>query len=89
LSIEDGGGGTEPPASGPSKPPDPRFNPLATAIGVFSAIAAPAVVFGYTRSSGPDDTIIVVGVLVAIFVGILAGVWVAHRGGWVWRGPRM
>jgi hypothetical protein len=79
------GGETDPPATGPSAPPDPRFNPLATAIGVFSAIAIPSVVFGYAQSGA----IIAIGIVVGLLAGILAGIWVARRGGWVWRGPRM
>jgi len=82
-------GPTPPPARGPSKPTDPGFNPLATAIGVFTAIAIPAVVVGYTRPGGTNSTIIVLGVLIAIIVGVIAGLWVSARGGRVWRGPQL
>lgn len=79
----------EPPPSGPSAPPDLRFNPLATGLGVWAAIAIPVVVVGYTRPAGANGTIIVLGILGGLLVGLLVGLWVAHRGGWVWRGPRL
>lgn len=52
-------------------------------------MAIPIVVVGYTRSAGPNDTIIVIGVGAGLLVGIIAGIWVAARGGRVWRGPRL
>lgn len=79
----------EPPPRGPSTPPDLRFDPLATGIGVFAAVAIPIVVLGYTRSAGPNGTIILIGVAVGLLVGIIAGLWVAQRDGRVWRGPRL
>jgi len=66
-----------------------RFNPLATAIGVFAAIAIPIVVVGYTRPAGANTTIIVIGIAIGIIAGAIAGVWVDHRGGRVWRGPQL
>jgi hypothetical protein len=89
LNEDDRRGDTEPPEHGPSTPPDLRFNPLATAIGVFTAVAIPFVVVGYTRPAGSNSTIIVIGIVVGVLAGVLAGVWVASRGGNVWRGPRM
>jgi hypothetical protein len=79
----------EPPSRGPSAPPDLRFNPLATGIGVFAAVAIPMFVIGYTRASGPNGTIIVIGVGAGLLVGLIAGLWVAHRDGRVWRGPQL
>lgn len=79
----------EPPTSGPSAPQDLRFNPLATGIGVFSAVTIPVVVFGYTRAAGPNTTVIAVGVIVGLLAGLIAGLWVDHRDGQVWRGPRL
>jgi hypothetical protein len=87
LNDDDRWRRTEPPASRASDAPDLKFNPLATGIGVFTAIAIPAVVLGYTRKAGPDDTIIVIGVLAGLLVGIFAGVWVAARGGRVLKRP--
>lgn len=81
--------GPERPPRGPSTEPDLRFNPLATGIGVFAAVAIPFVVYGYTRPSGVNSTIIVIGVLAGLLVGVLVGVWVAHRDGYIWRGPRL
>jgi hypothetical protein len=79
----------EPPPYGPSTPPTLKFNPLATAIGVFTAIAIPAVVVGYTRPAGANGTIIAIGIGAGVVLGIVAGLWVAHRGGRVWRGPQL
>jgi len=86
---DDRWGSPEPPPRGPSTPPGLRFDPLATAIGVFAAVAIPIVVVGYTRPAGSSTPIIVAGVLIGLIVGILAGVWVAHRGGDVWKGPQL
>jgi hypothetical protein len=66
-----------------------RFDPLASAIGVFSAIAVPAVVVGYTRPGGVNGLIIALGILVGVLVGVLAGIWLARHDGQVWRGPRL
>jgi predicted benzoate:H+ symporter BenE len=66
-----------------------RFNPLATAVGVFTAVAIPIIVVGYTRPAGSNSTIIVIGIAAGVLAGLLAGLWVASRGGDVWRGPRM
>jgi hypothetical protein len=89
LTEDDRWSQAEPPESGPSAPPPTRFDPFATAIGVFAAVAIPVVVVGYTRSSGPDGTIIAIGIIVGLLVGFLAGLWVARRGGRVWRGPQL
>lgn len=89
MTGDDRWRGSDPPQRGPSAPPDLSFNPLATAIGVFAAIAIPMVVIGYTRRAGPNGTIIAVGIVAGLLAGVLAGLWVAHRGGRVWRGPRM
>ncbi len=80
---------TEPPLSGPSAPPDLRFNPLATAVGVFTAVAIPIAVVGYTRQAGANTTIIAAGVIVGLVAGLLVGLWVGHRNGRVWRGPQL
>jgi uncharacterized membrane protein len=58
-------------------------------VAVFTAIAIPIVVVGYTRNSGPNVTIIVVGIVVGLLAGLIAGLWVDSRGGRVWRGPRL
>jgi hypothetical protein len=56
---------------------------------VFAAVAIPIIVVGYTRPSGSNTTIIVLGILAGIVFGIIAGMWVAHRGGRVFRGPQL
>jgi hypothetical protein len=89
LTEDDRPQATEPPPHGPSTPPDLRFDPLATGIAVFAGVTVPVVVFGYTRPSGVNTTIIAVGVIVGLIAGVLAGIWVDHRDGEVWRGPRL
>jgi hypothetical protein len=79
----------EPSTRGPSAPPTLRFDPLATGLGVFAAVAIPVFVIGYTRPSGSDSTIIVIGIAAGVVLGIIAGMWVASRGGRVWRGPQL
>ena len=79
----------EPQTRGPSAPPNLRFDPLATGLGVLAAVAIPIVVIGYTRPSGVNGAIILIGIAAGLVLGILAGVWVAHRGGRVWRGPQL
>lgn len=80
---------TEPPARGPSAPPDLKFNPLATGIGVFLAVAVPVVVFAYTRAGGPNGLIIAAGIVAGLLAGLIVGLWVSHRDGEVWRGPQL
>ena len=89
MTDDDSSRGPEPPPRGPSTPPELRFDPLATGIGVFAAVAIPIVVVGYTRSAGPNDTIILIGVAVGLLAGIIAGIWVAQCNGRVWRGRQL
>ena len=89
MTEEDPWRGSDAPPKGPSTPPDLQFDPLATGFGVFVAIAIPLVVLGYTRPSGPNDTIIGLGIVAGLLVGQLAGIWVAHCRGHIWRGPRL
>jgi hypothetical protein len=77
---------------GPGKPPGPQeitIGPVAGGFAVFTAVAIPIVVFGYTRAAGPDDVIIGIGVAVGLLAGLIAGLWLARRGGRVWRGPQL
>ena len=74
---------------GPSAPNTLRFDPLASAIGVFFAIAVPIFVVGYTRPNGVDATIIAIGVIAGLLAAVLVGIWVAHRDGRIWRDPRV
>jgi hypothetical protein len=66
-----------------------RFDPFATGLGVFFAIAIPIVVVGYTRSAGPNGLIIALGIVVGLVAGVLAAIWLAHRDGNVWGGPQL
>ena len=80
---------SEPPLHGPSAPNTMRFDPVASALGVFFAIAIPIVVIGYTRPAGVNGVIIGLGIVIGLVAGVLAGIWLAHRDGDVWRGPRL
>ncbi|MGI8505518.1 MAG: hypothetical protein ACR2MK_01725 [Solirubrobacteraceae bacterium] len=80
---------SRPSPHGPSTPPTLRFDPLASAIGVFFAIAVPIVVVGYTRSGGTNKAIVAIGIVVGLVAGLLTGIWLAHRDGRVWRGPQL
>jgi hypothetical protein len=76
----------------PGTPPGSQeisIGPFAGGFAVFTAVAIPIVVFGYTRAAGPDDVIIGIGVIVGVLVGVIAGLWLARRGGRVWRGPQL
>lgn len=66
-----------------------RFDPVASAIGVFFAIAIPVVVVGYTRPAGANGLIIALGILAGIIVAVAAGIWLARHDGQVWRGPQL
>jgi hypothetical protein len=66
-----------------------RFDPFASALGVFFAIAIPVFVVGYTRPGGVNGVIIALGIIIGLVVGALAGIWLAHRDGNVWRGPQL
>jgi hypothetical protein len=88
LTEDDRWRRTEPPLRGPSAPPDQRFNPFATAIAVFTAVAIPTVVFAYTRT-GSRTLIIAAGIVIGLVAGLIAGLWVDHRDGRVWRGPQL
>lgn len=79
----------EPPERGPSAPPNLRFDPFAAGLGMFTAVAIPIIVWGYTQSNGPDVLIIVLGVVIGLLAGVIAAVWLAARDGRVWRGPRL
>jgi hypothetical protein len=80
---------TSRPPGGPSKPTDIRFSPVGGGFGVFTAIAIPVVVFGYTRPAGPSTVIIVIGIVLGLLAGLIAGLWLDHRGGHVWRGRQL
>jgi hypothetical protein len=79
----------EPPVRGPSAPRTLNFNPFATGLAVFMAVAIPFVVAGYTRPAGVNTTIIAVGVVAGLVLGLIVGLWVDHRHGQVWKGPRL
>ncbi len=80
--------GTEPPARGPSAPPSLLFDPFATGLAIFFAVALPIAVVGLTRAT-VNATIICVGVVAGLLAGLIAGLWVSSRGGEVWRGRRL
>jgi hypothetical protein len=78
----------DPPVSGPSAPPTLHFDPFATGLAVFVAVALPVVVVGFIRAT-VSSAIIAAGVLAGVLAGVIAGLWVSSRGGEIWRGPRL
>jgi hypothetical protein len=56
---------------------------------VFSGIAIPCVVVGYTRSTGVNGLIIAIGIAVGVTAGVIAAIWVASRDGRIWKGPQL
>jgi hypothetical protein len=73
----------------PRTPPTLTFNPFAVGVAVFTGIAIPIVVVGYTRSSGVNVTIIVIGIALGLIAGVAVGAWVSARGGHIWKGPQL
>jgi hypothetical protein len=80
---------TESRHEGPRTPPTLRFSPGATGCAVFTGVAIPIVIVGYTRASGVNVTIIVIGIAIGIVAGVIAAAWVAARGGRIWKGPQL
>lgn len=89
MSDEDRWRRSEPSGQGPSTPTTLRFDPFATALGVFIAVAVPVVVVGYTRPDGSNGAIIAIGIIAGLLAGVLVGIWLAHRDGVVWRGRQL
>ncbi len=79
---------SDPPVSGPSAPPTLNFDPFATGLAVFAAVAVPIVVVGFTRAT-VSPAIIAAGIVAGLLAGVIAGLWVSARGGEIWRGPRL
>jgi hypothetical protein len=76
-------------SEGPLTPQTLRFNPFATGLAVFTGIAIPCFVLGYTRPAGANVLIIVIGIAVGLVAGLIAGLWVAARDGRIWKGPQL
>jgi hypothetical protein len=70
----------------PSARADLTFPPLATAIGVFLAVASPICFLGIARSEGTNVVIVALGIVVGTVVAVAAGLVLAARGG---RGPNI
>jgi hypothetical protein len=77
------------PAGEPTGRPDLTFNPLATGIGVFTAVATPVAAFGLSLSGHLHTLIPGVGVVAGLLSGLAAGLWLDRRDGRVWNGPQL
>lgn len=76
-------------ASEPTGRPDLTFNPLATGIGVFTAIATPVAAVGLSLSGRLHTLLTGAGIVVGLLSGLAVGLWVDRRGGRVWNGPQL
>lgn len=76
-------------ASEPTARPDLTFNPLATGIGVFTAVAAPVAAVGLSLSGQLHNLVAGGGVVLGLVSGLAAGLWLDRRGGRVWNGPQL
>jgi len=65
------------------------FNPLATAVGVFTGVAAPVVAVGQSLSGRPHTLVTGAGVVLGLLTGLVAGLWLDRRGGRVWNGRQL
>jgi hypothetical protein len=63
------------------------FNPLATGIAVFTAIAIPVFVIDYGIDGKPHWPVVIGGIVLGVLLGFVAGAWVAGRGGRLSGGP--
>jgi hypothetical protein len=77
------------PPSEPTGRPDLTFNPLATGIGVFTAVAAPVAAVGLSLSGRMHTLVACGGVVLGLLSGLVAGLWLDHRDGRVWNGPQL
>ena len=74
----------------PSARPDPTFHAIPTAIGTFTAVVVPFIVYGFTRPNGTDSGIIAIGAVIALLFAVLVGVVIHREGGHPpGRGPRV
>ena len=76
-------------ATEPTGRPDLTFDPLATGIGVFTAVAAPVAAVGLSLSGHLHMLIAGAGVVLGLLMGLAAGLWLDRRGGRVWNGPQL
>jgi hypothetical protein len=77
------------PASEPTGRPDLTFNPVATGIGVFTAVATPVAAVGLSMTGDLQTLIPGLGVVVGLLSGLAAGLWLDRRDGIVWNGPQL
>jgi hypothetical protein len=76
-------------ASEPTGKSDLTFNPWATGIGVFTAVAAPVAAVGLSLSGGLHTPVALGGVALGVLSGLVVGLWLDRRGGRVWNGPQL
>jgi hypothetical protein len=77
------------PAGEPTGRPDLTFNPLATGIGVFTAVATPIAAVGLSLSGQLHALLPGAGVVLGLLSGLAAGLWLDRRDGVVWDGPQL
>lgn len=65
----------------PSARPDTTFSPVPAAIGVFTAVAGPIVFAAVARDTGTNVLLLAIGLGAGVLAGVIAGLWLASRGG--------
>ena len=76
-------------ASEPTGRPDLTFHPVATAIGVFTAVAAPLAAVGLSLSGRLHTLVTGAAVVAGLLAGLAVGLWLDRRDGRVWNGPQL
>ena len=76
-------------ASEPTGRPDLTFNPVATGIGVFTAVTAPLAAVGLSLSGELHKVVTGAAVVLGLLSGLVAGLWIDRRGGRVWNGRQL
>jgi len=76
-------------ASEPTGRPDLTFNPLASGIGVFTAVAAPLAAVGLSLTGELHKLVTGAAVVLGLLSGLVAGIWIDRRGGRVWNGRQL
>lgn len=73
----------------PSARADNTFSPVPAGLGVFTAIAGPIAFAAVARDTGTNVLLLVIGLGAGALAGVIAGLWLASRGGRVSDRPNL